>query len=353
MDGEITEVFDHYIYNIIAAFYIIIMLATIVLNGIVIATFHKVRSLLTSASFPILSLAVADCLLAVTAMPLGIAANTSRRWFLGDVGCNWYAFSHTVVGLSSILHHAVIAVEAWRRIVQAMKTSGTGKRGMITIILVVWGVVITWGCMPLFSWSSYVPEGSGAVCSINWKSAQPADISYVICTFVLFLFVPVIVIIASYAAISHDLQMMAEQTQKNVGRNAQMTVARLAAKKKSVWTGVIMFVAAFFVWIPYAVVSFISAVEKPLKLPAVTFAITAMFAKTFAFINPIICFFWYKKFRDGTKKLLGISQNLVFPLAAILRKTTVTAYVNEDVKNQTFEESAHVGRPPIPVAGRQ
>ena len=78
----------------------------VLLNGAVILIFYYVR-----ASLPILSLAIADVLLAVSNdAPLGIAANVSRRWIFGSAGCNWCVFAHTVVGLSSILHHADVAL---------------------------------------------------------------------------------------------------------------------------------------------------------------------------------------------------------------------------------------------------
>lgn len=326
MVGKIDEVLDNHVYNAIAASYVIIMVATIVLNGTVILTFYRVRSLLTPASLPILSLALADFLLALTAMPVGIAANFSRNWFLGNVGCNWYAFSHTVVGLSSIVHHAVIAVETCRKITQPMTTS-IGKRGMARVTLVVWGTVIIWGSMPLFGWSSYQPEGSGAVCSIKWKSTYPADAWYVILTFVLFLFAPLIVIVACYSVISHDLRRMAKKAKKEWGRNSQITIDRMAAKEKSMRTGVIMFVATFIAWMPYAVVSIMSAVGNPDKIPPLAFAIPALMTKTSAFINPMFSFFWYEKYRDGIKKMFT-SQDLGrddtvqndFPMTANLKQ---------------------------------
>ena len=288
MDGKIPKAFYHRIYNTIAAFYIIIVLETIVLNGTVLLIFYKVRSLRSPVNFPTLSLALADLLLAVTAMPFGVAANICRGWFLGMVGCNWYAFAHTVVGLSSVLHYTVIAAEAYRRIVKAMNTS-TGKRKMIMLILVVWGIVVTWGCMPLFGWSSYVPEGSGAVCSINWKSTHPADISFVICTFMFFLFGPVITTAYSYVTIANNLKAMTIKAKKQWGQNAQMTMGRMTAMNKSMWTGVIMFLAAFFVWMPYSVFAVMSALGN--SPPPLAFAISAVFAKTSAIINPITCFF--------------------------------------------------------------
>ena len=108
---------------IIAVLFVIIMLATLIMNGIVILTFYKVRPILCSpVSIPILSLVLAHFILAVTAMPFGIAANASRGWYFGHSGCTWYAFTYSVVGLSSILHHAVIAVEKCREILKPLST---------------------------------------------------------------------------------------------------------------------------------------------------------------------------------------------------------------------------------------
>ncbi|XP_022779731.1 visual pigment-like receptor peropsin [Stylophora pistillata] len=325
MARQITQVLTEKIYETIAAVYSLTMLATIITNSIVILTFYKVRCLLTPSSLPVLSLALADLVLALTVMPFGIVANANMIWLMGDVGCNWYAYGHTVVGLSSILHHAVIAVEATRKIVRGIRHAGARKREMITTIVVVWAVVLVWGTMPLIGWSSYGPEGSGAVCSIKWKSTDSTDVSFAIITFVLFLFIPVIIIIACYTAISYDLQRMARKAKKQWGSRAQMTIGRVAAKKKSIWTGVIMFVAIFLVWMPYAIISLLSIIGTPAKIPPLALALTAMLAKTSTFLNPIICFFWYHKFRNGTKMLCRNSNRM-----ASLQTAWVTS-CNEEV----------------------
>ena len=81
------EVFDPRIYAIIAVLFVILMLATLIMNDIVILTFYKVRPILCSAaSIQILSLPLTDFILVVTAMPFGIAANASRSWCFQSLG---------------------------------------------------------------------------------------------------------------------------------------------------------------------------------------------------------------------------------------------------------------------------
>ena len=136
--------------------------------------------------------------------------------------------------------------------------------------MVVWGICISWGILPLLGWSPYEKEGSGgAVCSIQWKSTRPADAWYVIFTFVWFAFVPLILIVASYATISHELRKISIEAQKAWGPYALLTKQRVAVKKKSIQTGWMMFLATFCVWFPYAILSIISAVglKRFLRLP--------------------------------------------------------------------------------------
>lgn len=49
-----------------------------------------------------------------------------------------------------------------------------------------------------------------------------------------------------------------------------------------------------------------AAVGNPKDISLLAFAIAALIAKTSAFINPIICFFWYTAYREKVKKLFGI-----------------------------------------------
>jgi len=165
--------------------------------------------------------------------------------------------------------------------------------------------------LPLLGWSSFERVASGAVCSIQWKSTRPADAWYVILTFSCFAFVPPILIVASYAAMSQELRKMAIKPQKPWGpAYAQLPIQRVAAKKKSIQTGWMMFLATFrstfLVCFPYAILSILSAVGNPEEAPALAFASAALMAKTSSFINPIICFFWYSAYGENVKKILGI-----------------------------------------------
>ena len=301
-EQQVEPAMDQDIHNTIAALYGLLAAGTVLLNTVVILTFCEVRALLIPSSLPILSLAIADVLLALATMPLGIAANVSRRWIFGTTGCNWYAFSHTVVGLSSILHHAIIALERCMTIYQPMKRHFSTRR-MLKIIAFVWGFVSVWCFFPIIGWSSYVPEGSGAVCSIQWKSTDTFDAIFVMFTFVFFCFAPFCFLLACYTAIALNLRKMSKMAKVTWGKDSRITIDRVTVKKRAITHGALMVTAVLITWLPYASVAFRSMLSHQGNTSSLVYSITAMFAKTSTLVNPIICFFWYKRFREGTKKL--------------------------------------------------
>lgn len=294
---------DQDVYHTVAGLYGLLAASTLLLNAVVILTFYKVRTLLIPASLPIISLAIADVVLALATMPLGIAANMSGRWLFGVAACNWYGFSHTVVGLSSILHHAVIALERCITICQPLKMHFNMHR-MLRIILFIWGFVAAWCFFPILGWSSYELEGSGTVCSIKWNSTKNCDAVFVICTFVLFCLVPFGFIFACYNAIALNLRHMSKLAKNTWGKNSHIARDRVTIKRKAIAHGAIMVAAVLITWLPYAIVAFHEMLSDQNNISPMVYSITAMFAKTSTLVNPVICFFWYRRFREGTKKLL-------------------------------------------------
>lgn len=272
------------------------------LNTIAILTFNKNRGLLTVSDLPVLSIAIADVVLAAIVTPSAVAADFLAAWPFGSFGCSWYACVSTIIGLGTMLHHTVLAVEKCWKIHHPMATHATHKQ-MLKIIVVLWIFTGLWGIFPLIGWSSYGPEGTGAACSIKWQSDDLIDTSFIICTFVLFFLFPVVSILLSYAIIYKDLQQMAKRAKRKWNDEAQQTLDLLVARKRAGWTGFMMVASFVVVWTPYAVVSFYAAFFKPQSISPLIATIPAMFAKTSTLFNPIIYVIQYKRFRKGVKKL--------------------------------------------------
>lgn len=271
-------------------------------NAITILTFNKNRGLLTVSDLPVLSIAIADGVLAVFVTPFGAATNFLAAWPFGSGGCSWYACANTIIGLGTMLHHTVLAVEKCLKIHRPMAADVTHKQ-MLNIIVFLWVFAALWGIFPLIGWSSYAPEGTGTSCSIKWQSDDLVDTSFIICIFVIFFLSPAVSMVISYAIIYHDLQQMAKRAKCRWSNKAQQTLQVVGARKKTVLTGFIMIASFFVVWTPYAVVSFCAAFGKLQSIPPLAATIPGMFAKTSMLLNPIIYVIRYKRFREGVKKV--------------------------------------------------
>lgn len=293
---------------VITFIFIVFIVTGLTLNIVTIVAFAKNRFLLTPTDLPVLSIAIADAVLIILALPLGAVRNALGAWPFGFIGCSWYACLNAIVGLGTMLHHAILAAEKCWKIHWPMATEITRKT-MCMIFGVVWGFVMLCEIFPFFGWSSYGPEGNGATCSVKWQTDDPGDISYIICLFVFFFIFPVAVIVTSYVTIYRDLLNMAERAKQKWGRKARQTAEALLARKKVVFTAFILMASFFAAWTPYAAVSFYSAFFNPEHISPLAATIPSILAKSSLLFNPIVYFFRYKKFRKGVFHLFKTKNN--------------------------------------------
>ncbi|VEN39939.1 unnamed protein product [Callosobruchus maculatus] len=80
-------------------------------NVFVIAAILMERNLQNVANYLILSLAVADLLVACLVMPLGAVYEVSQRWTLGPELCDMWTSSDVLCCTASILHLVAIALD--------------------------------------------------------------------------------------------------------------------------------------------------------------------------------------------------------------------------------------------------
>lgn len=80
-------------------------------NVFVIAAILLERNLQNVANYLILSLAVADLLVACLVMPLGAVYEVSQEWTLGPELCDMWTSSDVLCCTASILHLVAIALD--------------------------------------------------------------------------------------------------------------------------------------------------------------------------------------------------------------------------------------------------
>lgn len=295
------ELFEVRHYQTIAVVYCVILLPSFILNTSVIVIFFSNQSLLTSSNILLLSMAISDWLMAVLANTVGAYANASYWWTLDGAFCQYFGFVSSLCGLTSMVHLTALSVERWMTVKMAM-TEEPSKRKMMLIIAGLWLFTFMWCLFPLIGWSSYGPEPGFAGCSITWYSTKPSDKAYIMCLFIVFFFLPIIVITFCYTSVYIEVRKMTKDAVGRWGQNALPTQQTMHAQRKTIRMSVVMVLAYLIAWTPYAVVSLYSSFIASDITPLLS-VMPAFFAKLSSCYNPIIYFFMYSKFRKAAKKL--------------------------------------------------
>lgn len=133
----------------------LLIVGTIIGNSLVCISVAIVRRLRTPSNLLIVSLAVADLLVAILVMPIGASVQIYGSWRLSTVVCDMWTTTDVLLCTASILNLCVISVDRYfvitRPFQYAMKR--TPKR-MGVMIAIVWGASAVVSIPPIFGWKS-------------------------------------------------------------------------------------------------------------------------------------------------------------------------------------------------------
>nr|KAG5689807.1 hypothetical protein BaRGS_007085 [Batillaria attramentaria] len=132
-----------------------LILCTIIGNCLVCISVGIVKRLQTPSNLLIVSLAVADLLVAILVMPLAGTMQVYGHWALGERVCDMWTTTDVLLCTASILNLCAISVDRYLVITRpfqyAMKRT---PRRMGFMIFVVWGVSAVVSIPPVFGWKS-------------------------------------------------------------------------------------------------------------------------------------------------------------------------------------------------------
>ncbi|CAB1340201.1 unnamed protein product, partial [Coregonus sp. 'balchen'] len=209
-------------------------------NGYVIYMTIKRKTKLRPPELMTVNLAIFDFGISVTGKPFFVASSFSHRWLFGWEGCRFYGWAGFFFGVGSLI------------------TMTVRQHAFLSMVF-VWLYAGFWATMPIVGWGSYAPEPFGTSCTLDWWLAQAsvAGQSFVIAILFFCLIFPTGIIVFSYVMIIFKVAML--------------------------------ICAGFLIaWIPYAVVSVVSAFGEPDSVPISVSVIPTLLAKSSAMYNPII-----------------------------------------------------------------
>ncbi|KAK4823300.1 hypothetical protein QYF61_000513 [Mycteria americana] len=202
-----------------------------------------------------------------------------------------------LAGIVSIMTLTVLAYERYIRVVHAKVIDFSWSWRAITYI---WLYSLAWTGAPLLGWNRYTLEIHGLGCSVDWKSKDPNDTSFVLLFFLGCLVAPVGIMAYCYGHILYAVKML-----RCVEDFQTVQVIKLLKYEKKVAKMCFLMISTFLIcWMPYAVVSLLVTYGYSNLVTPTVAIIPSFFAKSSTAYNPIIYIFMSRKFRRCLLQLL-------------------------------------------------
>lgn len=218
--------------------------------------------------------------------------------------CDLYAMMGSMVGNMSIVSLMFISRDRYNVIVRGVSAPKLTHRKAALQILFIWVYALLWTMLPLLGWSRYVLEGNMTSCTIDFFDKDWKHGSYVIVYATCVYFIPLSVIIHSYANIvasvaKHEKSLRVQARKMNVASikanvDTRKTRAEIRMAKISFYTVGLWFIA----WTPYLIIAWygkLSATAE--KLTPLNVIWGSLFCKTAAVYNPLVYAISHPRYR--------------------------------------------------------
>ncbi|GAB0091568.1 5-hydroxytryptamine receptor 2A-like [Sergentomyia squamirostris] len=190
-----------------------VILATVIGNVFVIAAILLERNLQSVANYLILSLAVADLLVACLVMPLSAVYEVSQEWRLGAELCDMWTSSDVLCCTASILHLVAIALDRYWAVTDIDYAHQRTARRIGVMILVVWILSFLVSVAPLLGWKD--PDWSNRL-NNEYKCMVSQDVGYQIFATASSFYLPLLVILVLYWRIFQTARKRIRRRQQNI-----------------------------------------------------------------------------------------------------------------------------------------
>ncbi|XP_055951643.1 5-hydroxytryptamine receptor-like [Argiope bruennichi] len=130
-----------------------IILSTIAGNIFVLAAILRERNLQTLSNYLVLSLAIADLMVACLVMPIGVQYELmNQEWILGSAMCEIWTSGDVLCCTASILYLVAIAVDRFCAVTNINYVQHQSPRRVGFMIVTVWSVSFLVSFAPILGW---------------------------------------------------------------------------------------------------------------------------------------------------------------------------------------------------------
>lgn len=294
-----------------------IMIGTVLTLFIIIAIVGNIlvciavftdRHLRRNSNFFLVSLAIADLLMAVLVMTFAVANDILDRWLFGSVFCNIWISADIMCSTASILNLCAISLDRYIHIRDPLRYENwmtTCKTGLF--ITSVWVMSIIISFIPIhLKWHKNPAERDQpdleGMCNFELNPI------YAIVSSTISFYIPTIVMLAIYCQLyiyakRHVASIRKTYTSERLqSQNTNKSGStRVSDHKAAVTLGIIMGVF-LFCWMPFFIFNLIAAFCK--CVPPILFKILTWLGYVNSGLNPIIYSIFNQEFREAFRKIL-------------------------------------------------
>lgn len=173
----------------------VLILCTIIGNVFVIIAILMEKNLRTVSNYLVLSLAIADLMVACMVMPFGAVYIVSGGWNLGSELCDMWTCADVLCCTASILHLLAIAIDRYWAVTNINYIHNRSPRRIVALIVAIWTIAVVISIAPILGWKD--PDYERRLL-IDKKCLISQDVIYqVVATFATF-YGPLVLILLLY-----------------------------------------------------------------------------------------------------------------------------------------------------------
>ncbi|KAL5284643.1 Htr4.2 family protein [Megaselia abdita] len=309
-----------------AIFISFIILAAILGNMLVIVSVMRNRRLRVITNYFVVSLAVADMLVALCAMTFNASVELSGKWMFGSTMCDMWNSFDVYFSTASIMHLCCISVDRFFAIVQPLDYHSIMTQSKVTVMLVtVWISPALLSFLPIF-YGWYTTKTNWEYLKRNPHICEfKVNKCYAIISSSVSFWIPGIVMILMYYRIYKEadrqerlvyrskvaalllekhLHINHIQMPRNSIQIEQSVIITLRREKKAAWTLGIIISAFLICWMPFFLWYIISSLCDTCVTPRVVVGILFWIGYFNSALNPVIYAYFNKDFRSAFKKTI-------------------------------------------------
>ncbi|OWF40244.1 5-hydroxytryptamine receptor 1-like [Mizuhopecten yessoensis] len=288
---------ERYEYILKACFLFVIMLCTIIGNGLSIAVIIRTKALRTPSGNFIISLAAADMMVGACVVPLSFASATQGKWIFSNEVCTvvgFLQFYSTTLSISNLL---VLTIDRWISVTKPLKYTRlmTNKTSYMCIAFIWIAVFLIDIPMVFPAVGQFRDMRNVYICSPQWRTNM-AYTFVLVAVYLLPSFTMVFVLNLRLFCLSrkHRRKMNIIERQTQSGNQVSSMKSKIV-----IFTIVLTFEIS---WIPYFIVEIIRLFDLTVVNDYILFAVSWI-AVSNSFMNSVIYTCLNRKFREGIRIL--------------------------------------------------